>query len=98
MNKIQRSESFHLAIILAVIGKYLDAYTYFCRDRVCSNAQIGNIVKLGISLGVQLSALHILSKFLNVFDLSFPNYSIILIIKFAITITSILFKLFKLYP
>ena len=29
MNKIQRSESFHLAIILAVIGKYLDAYTYF---------------------------------------------------------------------
>ncbi len=74
MNKIQRSESFHLAIIFAVIEGYLDAYTYFCRDRVFANAKTGNIVKLGVSLGVQLSALHILSKFLNVIDLSFPNY------------------------
>ena len=50
MNKIQRSESFHLAIILAVIGGYLDTYTYFCRDRVFANAQTGNIVQLGITL------------------------------------------------
>lgn len=46
----QMSESFILAISLAVVGGFLDAYTYCCRDQVFANAQTGNIVRLGITL------------------------------------------------
>lgn len=46
----QMSENFILGIILAVVGGYLDAYTYLVRGGVFANAQTGNIVLLGISL------------------------------------------------
>ncbi|MGG7058218.1 YoaK family protein [Clostridium nigeriense] len=44
------SESFILAILLAMVGGFLDAYTYCCRDKVFANAQTGNIVRVGITL------------------------------------------------
>lgn len=44
------SESFLIGAILAIVGGYLDAYTYIARGQVFANAQTGNIVLLGISL------------------------------------------------
>lgn len=32
----QKSESFRLAVLLAIVGGFLDAYTYCCRDHVFS--------------------------------------------------------------
>ena len=43
------SESSGLGVLLAVVGGYLDAYTYICRGRVFANAQTGNIVLLGVN-------------------------------------------------
>ena len=42
-NKKHISESFRLAAVLALVGGFLDAYTYICRGQVFSNAQTGNI-------------------------------------------------------
>ncbi|MEG1912699.1 MAG: YoaK family protein [Cloacibacillus sp.] len=44
------SESLRIALLLAVAGGFLDAYTYVLRGGVFANAQTGNIVLLGISL------------------------------------------------
>lgn len=44
------SESFVLASLLAIIGGFLDSYTYLLRGRVFANAQTGNIVMLGINI------------------------------------------------
>ena len=54
------SETFCLGALLAVIGGFLDAYTYLTRGRVFANAQTGNIVLLGQSLagGQWAVALH----------------------------------------
>ena len=46
----QKSESFILASLLAIVGGFLDAYTFCCRDKVFANAQTGNIVRVGITL------------------------------------------------
>lgn len=46
----QMSESFIIATLLALVGGFLDAYTYVCRDRVFANAQTGNVVRLGMTL------------------------------------------------
>lgn len=43
-------ETFRIAAILAVVGGFLDAYTYLLRGGVFANAQTGNIVLLGIHL------------------------------------------------
>lgn len=48
--EIQLSESYSVAVILAVAGGFLDAYTFLCRGGVFANAQTGNIVLLGIAL------------------------------------------------
>lgn len=40
----QMSESFLLCGILAISGGFQDAYTYYIRDKVFSNAQTGNVV------------------------------------------------------
>lgn len=40
----QMSEAFTTSAILAVSGGFQDAYTYFTRDEVFSNAQTGNVV------------------------------------------------------
>ena len=38
------SETFINSAVLAVSGGFQDAYTYFTRDKVFSNAQTGNVV------------------------------------------------------
>ena len=48
--KQQMSESFFIGSVLAIVGGYLDVYTYISRGQVFANAQTGNIVLLGISL------------------------------------------------
>lgn len=46
----QMSDSFRLGAMLAIVGGFLDAYTYLARGQVFANAQTGNIVLLGIRL------------------------------------------------
>jgi len=41
------SESVRLGILLAIVGGFLDAYTFVGRDGVFANAQTGNIVLFG---------------------------------------------------
>lgn len=50
VKKVQPSESFPMAVILTLVGGFLDAYTYVCRDGVFANAQTGNFARLAISL------------------------------------------------
>ena len=45
---IRIEESLGLALLLAVVGGFLDAYTFIGRGGVFANAQTGNIVLLGI--------------------------------------------------
>lgn len=49
-SKIQMSETYFIGAVLAIVGGYLDAYTYIARGGVFANAQTGNIVLLGISI------------------------------------------------
>lgn len=42
------AESFPLAIALAIVGGFLDAYTYLMRGGVFANAETGNMVLLGV--------------------------------------------------
>ena len=49
----QVSETHLLGLLLAVVGGFLDAYTYLCRGRVFANAQTGNIVLLVVNLTEQ---------------------------------------------
>ncbi|MDO4270004.1 MAG: YoaK family protein [Eubacteriales bacterium] len=44
------SESMLLGALLAVVGGFLDVYTYLCRGGVFANAQTGNIVLFGLYL------------------------------------------------
>ena len=63
MKKVKQiSDSILLGIILAVVGGFLDAYTYLIRGGVFANAQTGNIVLLGVNLaqGNYSEALHYL--------------------------------------
>lgn len=46
----QMSDSFRIGAILAVVGGFLDAYTYVARGHVFANAQTGNMVLMGIHL------------------------------------------------
>lgn len=46
----QMSESLSIGILLAIVGGFLDAYTYISRGKVFANAQTGNIVLFGVSL------------------------------------------------
>ena len=48
--KRQMSETFRLGILLAIVGGFLDAYTYISRGEVFANAQTGNIVLLGLNI------------------------------------------------
>lgn len=73
----QMSETYVVGIILAIVGGYLDAYTYICRGQVFANAQTGNMVLLGIQLaqGNFLRALYylvpIITFFVGVFFVEF---------------------------
>ncbi|MBL4950864.1 DUF1275 domain-containing protein [Neobacillus sp. YIM B02564] len=42
------AESIGLGVLLALIGGYLDAYTYVSRDGVFATSQTGNLVLLGV--------------------------------------------------
>ena len=44
LSKNQMSDAFVNSAVLALSGGYQDAYTYFARDGVFSNAQTGNVV------------------------------------------------------
>lgn len=44
------AESVQLGIILAIVGGFLDAYTFISRGGVFANAQTGNIVLVGVEL------------------------------------------------
>jgi len=57
-----RAESFFIGSILALVGGFLDGYTYVSRGKVFANAQTGNMVLLGlrISEGHFLDALRYL--------------------------------------
>lgn len=48
--KRQMSETFRIGILLAIVGGFLDAYTYILRGGVFANAQTGNIVLLGLNI------------------------------------------------
>lgn len=50
MNKRQMSETFFLCALLAIIGGFLDAYTYIARGGVFAFAQTGNLIFLGMNL------------------------------------------------
>lgn len=47
---VQMSESYVIGALLAVIGGFLDAYTYILRGHVFANAQTGNMVLLALKL------------------------------------------------
>ena len=57
-----RAESFLIGCLLALVGGFLDGYTYISRGKVFANAQTGNMVLLGlrISEGKPLDTLHYL--------------------------------------
>lgn len=56
------SNSIYLGILLAIVGGFLDAYTFISRDGVFANAQTGNMVLLAVkaaNLDVRGSLLYI---------------------------------------
>lgn len=56
----QESESIELAVLLALSGGIMDAYSYLVRDHVFANAQTGNMLLFGIylSAGDWVQCLH----------------------------------------
>lgn len=50
MKTKQMSENFFTGSLLALVGGFLDAYSYICRGKVFANAQTGNMVLFGIKL------------------------------------------------
>lgn len=56
-NVIPLYEKLEIGILLAIVGGFLDAYTYVCWGGVFANAQTGNMVLLGIS-AIQGNLLH----------------------------------------
>ena len=65
----QMSESLRLGILLAIVGGFLEAYTFFCRGGVFANCQTGNLVMFALSAAdgngadmiLYLSLIHICS-------------------------------------
>lgn len=48
--KKQMSDTLCIGFILAIVGGFLDAYTYLCRGQVFANAQTGNMVLFGMRI------------------------------------------------
>ena len=46
--EIRTSERFHIACILAIVGGFLDIYTYTLKGSVFATAETGNLILLGI--------------------------------------------------
>lgn len=49
------AEFYGVGVMLAIVGGYLDAYTYISRDHVFANAQTGNMVLLAINIKRKLA-------------------------------------------
>ncbi|MDD6794162.1 MAG: YoaK family protein [Clostridiaceae bacterium] len=47
------NESLRLGILLALVGGFLESYTFITRDGVFANAQTGNIVLVGVGLSMK---------------------------------------------
>lgn len=47
---MKKSEQYTTGVLLALVGGFLDAYTYICRGHVFANAQTGNMILFGIRL------------------------------------------------
>ncbi|WP_291651174.1 YoaK family protein [Clostridium sp.] len=66
------SESLRLGVLLAIVGGFLDAYTFICRGGVFANAETGNIVLVALGItnrdyrSVFMAALPILSFVIGV--------------------------------
>lgn len=45
-------ESFGVALLLALVGGYLDIYSYLARGKVFANTQTGNLVLLGYNIAI----------------------------------------------
>lgn len=45
-----KSESLSIALLLALVGGYLDIYSYLARGKVFANTQTGNLVLLGYNM------------------------------------------------
>lgn len=50
MRRIPIHETFRIGALLAVVGGFLDAYTYLLKGGVFANAQTGNIVLLAVNM------------------------------------------------
>lgn len=84
------SNSVRLGILLAIVGGFLDSYTFICRGGVFANAQTGNIVLVGVEAtkgnwGQAFMALLPILAFIigiivteRIKDLSFPSSSFII--------------------
>lgn len=46
----QMSESTRLAVLLAIVGGFLESYTFFCRGGVFANCQTGNLVMMALNI------------------------------------------------
>lgn len=68
-SKQQMSESFLIGMLLAIVGGFLDAYTYIVRGGVFANAQTGNIVLMGINLAM--------GKWLEAFSCFIPIFAFV---------------------
>lgn len=50
LKKGKVAESFTIAMLLALVGGYLDIYSYLARGKVFANTQTGNLVLLGYNI------------------------------------------------
>ena len=46
----QSSERYTLAVLITIVGGFLESYSYITRNGVFANAQTGNIARVGLSL------------------------------------------------
>ncbi len=49
-SELDAAQRLRVGYLLALVGGYMDAYSYVLRDGVFASAQSGNIIKLGIAL------------------------------------------------
>jgi hypothetical protein len=49
---VRPEEPLRVAIILSVVGGYLDAFTWIAHDGVIANAQTANVVLLGVNVAM----------------------------------------------
>ena len=50
IRKKDSTQTFRLAMLLCIVGGFLDAYTFTTRGKVLANAQTGNLVYLALNL------------------------------------------------